>query len=197
MKCKRSQRWSSDEIDGALPEKRKRKLESHLAVCSTCRAYHQDLLRLQARSRSVQAGPLSPDYFENFAAAVATKLRTARPTPGRKGPFPMSLKWAWLAVPLAIAVVLGIVLFHKGGKVARDDIFSFEACLDRVFQEIGDDDAAAADFNRLLSGSVLGGGEDVFFEDDVELWNEPFFWRSLTDEDLQLIEEEIRKSFRS
>ena len=109
----------------------------------------------------------------------------------------MSLKWAWLAVPLAIAVVLGIVLFHKGEKVARDDIFSFEACLDRVFQEIGDDDAAAADFNRLLSGSVLGGGEDVFFEDDVELWNEPFFWRSLTDEDLQLIEEEIRKSFRS
>jgi hypothetical protein len=98
---------------------------------------------------------------------------------------------------LAIAVVLGLVLFQRGEKVARDDIFSFEACLDRVFQEIGDDDAAAADFNRLLSGAVLGGGEDVFFEDDVELWSEPFFWRSLTEEELRLIEEEIKKSFRS
>jgi anti-sigma factor RsiW len=196
VKCKRSQRWISDNLDGALPDKKRRRLEAHLSACSACRAYQRDLARLQAESRGVKAGPVAADYFENFTAAVETRIRREREYTRRAGYFPVRWRWAWLFVPLALAIVLGL-LFRSGGKSVHNEIFSFEACLDRVFQEIGGDDEVAADFSRFLSSSILGGGEEVILEDDVDLLSEPFFWRSLSDEDLRLIEEEIKKSIRS
>jgi hypothetical protein len=197
MKCRRSQRWLSDDIDGRLTDKKKRRLESHLGVCPACRAYRKDLARLQVEYRSVEAEPLAEDYFDRFTVAVETRLRRENMIAGRRGPFPQRWSWAWISVPLALAFVLGLVFFRSRGEDVREEIFSFEACLERVFQEIGGDDEVAADFSRFLSGSLLDEGEAIALEDGVDLWNEPFFWRSLTDEDLRLIEEEIKKGIRS
>jgi hypothetical protein len=169
----------------------------HLSACPACRAYRRELDRLQVEYRFIETEPTAADYFEKFSAAVETRLRRENMTAGRRGPIPLRWRWAWVPVPLALALVLGIVLFRSRGEDVREGIFSYEACVERVFQEIGGDDEVAADFSRFLSGSLLDGGEAIALEDDVDLWNEPFFWRSLNDEDLRLIEEEIKKEIRS
>lgn len=197
MNCEKIKRWISDDIDGALTDKKRRRIESHLSACSVCRAYRRDLVRIQAESGLVEARPVAADYFEKFTAAIEAKLRREKQVAGRGGPVPLRWRWAWVSVPLVLALILGIVFFRNRGDGLRHEIFSFEGCIDRIFQEIGGDDEIAADFSRFLSGSLLGGGEAVVLEDDIDLWNEPFFWRSLSDEDLRLIEEEIKKGIRS
>lgn len=197
MRCRRFRRWLSDDIDGRLPGKKKRRLESHLEVCSACRAYQEDLARLQAECGSIDEEPVGTDYFERFTAAVETRLRQENISDRRRRPVVRRWRWAWISVPLILALVLGLVFFRNRGEDVRGEIFSFEACLQRVYQEIGEDDEFAADFSRFLSGSLVDEREAMVLEDDVDLWKEPFFWRSLNDEDLGLIEEEIMKGIRS
>jgi anti-sigma factor RsiW len=197
MKCEHYQRWISDDLDGALAAKKRRKLESHLGACSACRSYRQALALIQAEGGALEARPVASDYFEEFTAAIETKLRQEKQAAGRVGSVAPRWKWAWVSAPLALALVLGIIFFRSGGAGVRNEVFSFEACLDSVFEEIGGDEEIAADFNRFLSVSLLDGGEAVVLEDDIDLWNEPFFWRSLSDEDLRWIEEGIKKGIRS
>jgi len=197
MKCEHYQRWISDDLDGALAVKDRRKLESHLSSCAACWTYRQELALIQAEGGALEAGPVAADYFEEFSAAIETKLRQEKEVAGRVGPVAPRWKWAWVSVPLALALIFGIVFFRSGGDGVRNEIFSFEACLDRVFEEIGGDEEIAADFSRSLSVSLLDGGEAVVLEDDVDLWSEPFFWQSLSDEALGWIEEEIKKGIRS
>ncbi len=196
MRCEHFQRWISDDLDGALPDLKKEKLESHLKNCPDCRAYQKDIVRIQAESGLEEAGRVDADYFKKFTAAIETKLR--REAQIRGGAL-LSWRWAWALAPLVLALVLGIVFLRRGGD--GDDVwlevFSFEGCLERVFQEIGGDDEMAADFSHFLSGSLLEGGEAVVLEDDVDFWKDPLFWRSLSDEDLQSIEDEIKKRIRS
>jgi hypothetical protein len=197
MKCEHYQRWISDDLDGVLAAKKRGKLESHLAVCSVCRSYRQSLGLIQAEGRNLEPGPVTSGYFDDFIAAIETKLRQGEESGSRVRPVPPRWKWAWAIVPLALAIILGVVFFRGGGDSVRNEIFSYEACLDKVFEEIGGDEEIAADFSRFLSVSLLNGGEGIVLEDDIDLWSEPFFWRSLSDEDLRVIEEEIKKGIRS
>lgn len=197
MRCERYQVWISDDIDGALAEKKKRRLEAHLSRCPDCRAYRRDLRRLQARSGLDAAGPVGTDYFERFSAAVETRLRSEAGI-GRRFRRPTPVwRWAWVPAPLILALILAIVLFRGGRNGVTHEILSFEDCLESVYQEIGGDEESAAEFNRFLSGSLLGGGDAAGLEDGLEIWSDPFFWRSLSDEDLRSIETEIKKGNRS
>jgi hypothetical protein len=197
MKCEHYQRWVSDDLDGVLTAKKRRRLESHLSACAACWSYRQELALIQAEAGALEAGPVAADYLEEFTAAIEKKLRQEKEVADRGGPVPPRWKWAWVSVPLALALIFGIVFFRSGRDGFRNEIFSFEACLDRVFEEIGGDEKIAADFSRSLSVSLLEGGEAVVLEDDIDLWSEPFFWQSLSDEDLGWIEEEIKKGIRS
>jgi predicted anti-sigma-YlaC factor YlaD len=199
MKCDDYQHWISDDIDGLLPDMKKTKLESHLRACSACRAYRKDLVRIQAESGREEAEPVEAGYFEKLSAALETRLWREKRVAGRVRSVALRWRWIWVSVPLVLALVLGIVFFRRGadGDGVRQEVFSFEGCLERVFQEIGGDEEMAADYTRFLSRSLFEGGEAVVLEDDVGLLDDPFFWRSLSDEDLRLIETEIKKGIRS
>lgn len=197
MRCERYRRWISDDIDGALAGKKKQKLESHLHVCSACRAYRHDLARIQADSGLIKAKPAGEDYFETFTGAVEARIRRGERLAETAGRPPLGWRWARLVAPLALALILGIVFFRGGGDGVSHEVFSFEGCLDRVFMEIGGDEETAADFNRFLSASLLGEGPSGILDGGLELWSEPFFWTGLSDEDLKSIEAEMRKEFRS
>lgn len=197
MECEHFQVWISDEIDGALADKKKRKLEAHLSGCPGCRAYRSNLLRIQAESGLEKVGSGTADYFEKFTAAVETRLRREVGTEVRAHRTPLAWRWAWASAPLALALILGIILFRGGRDGVNLEVLSFEDCLERVYQEIGQDDDSAAEFSRFLSGSLLGGGDTVGLEDGLELWSDPFFWRSLSDEELRQVESGIKNENNS
>ncbi|MFZ2054745.1 MAG: zf-HC2 domain-containing protein [Candidatus Aminicenantales bacterium] len=197
MNCEKIKRWISDDLDGALTPKKKQRLESHLSSCPACRDYERELRLIQAGSVRIEGPGASPEHLEALSTGIMAKLRLERQEERAARAFLSIWRWARVAAPTVLAIALGVFLFRGGGELPQDEIFSFEGCLDRVFQEIGGDDDIAADFSRFLAGSLLGGGEAVVLEDDIDLWNEPLFWRSLSDEDLGWIEEEIKKGIRS
>ncbi len=197
MRCEHYRAWISDDIDGSLARKKKRKLEAHLSRCPDCPAYRKDLLRLQAESRLDEADPVAPEYYEKFSAALETRLRREGGIGRRTRRPALSWRWAWISAPLALAMILAVLIFRGGRASFGREILSFEGCLESVYLEIGEDDESAAEFNRFLSGSLLGGEDGAGLEDGLELWSDPLFWRSLSDEDLRSIETEIMKESRS
>lgn len=197
MKCEHYQLWISDEIDGALADEKKRRLEAHLSGCPGCRAYRRDLRRIQTESGLEEVGSDTADYFEKFTAAVEKRLRHEVGTDIRARRTPPAWRWAWASAPLALALILGIILFRGGTDGFSHEILSFEHCLERVYQEIGENDDSAAEFSRFLSGSLLGGGDTVGLEDGLELWSDPFFWRILSDDELRLVETGIKNEDHS
>ncbi len=124
MKCEHYQRLISDDIDGALAGRDRRKLQSHLDSCSACRAYRIDLAHIQAESGLVKAGTVDPDYLERFAITIETKLRQEKQITG--GTL-LKWRWAWVFAPLALALVLGILLFRNGETASSMRFFPLRA----------------------------------------------------------------------
>ena len=60
MRCKKSERWISDRLGGALPEAKARRLDAHLAGCSSCRSALRGQERLQARGPGLLRGRSGP-----------------------------------------------------------------------------------------------------------------------------------------
>ncbi len=107
------------------------------------------------------------------------------------------MRWAWLAVPAALAIVVSVFLFPGRGGLPPDDVFSIEGCFERVVREIAGDEELAASFGSFLEESIDQEESLLFFSDDPALWNEPDFWLSLNEEALRWIEDEVKKEIRS
>jgi len=101
------------------------------------------------------------------------------------------------SLPVPAVLALGVFLFRGRGEAPQDDIFSLEGCFDRVAREIAGDAELAAGFNRFITESLSEEGDPALPSDDIYIWNEPYFWEGLSDDELRLVEEEAKKEFRS
>jgi hypothetical protein len=124
------------------------------------------------------------------------KLRMERQAAGAGRALPLIWRWARLAAPTVLALALGVFFFRGKGEEPPDDIFSFEACFDRVDREIAGDAELAAVFSRFLTESLAEEEDALFASPDPNIWNEPYFWEGLSDDELKLIEEEVKKEIR-
>jgi hypothetical protein len=197
MKCRKYEKEISDALDGALSPGKKKKLEDHLAHCLNCRAYQERLSFVQEEALRLEVTEVSPSYWQEFSLDLEKRLRTLEPRREAAKPFRLSWKWAWLGVPVLLGSVLSFILLRDRVPPLEDDIFSYEACLDRLHQTIGNDAGFEESFNRVILGSL---GEDLDFatiEESVVLAENPFFWENLNDEELQFIEQEIKKDMKS
>ncbi len=197
MKCRKYEQWISDALDRSLSEKRKKILEDHLAQCPDCRAYNDRLSRIQAEAVRPEKINLSPHYWEEFSASLEKKLRALEPERATTMLSRLGWKWAWAGAPLLLALALGLVFLRNQGRPLEDDVFSFEACLNRLGQEIGDDVKLEENFNRLILGFLGEAWGSAVLEERWVVFNDPFFWESLSDEELQLLEQEITKEIKS
>lgn len=197
MTCRKYEKWISDAFDGALPEKKKRILGGHLTLCSNCRAYEERLGRIQGEASRLEKTKPSPLYWGEFSASLERKLKALvleRKTPRR---LRLGWRWAWVGAPVLAALVLSLVFFPRQKPGQENDIFSYEACLNRLHQEIGDDAKLEDDFNRVILGSLTEGLDSAGLEEHSFLPEDPFFWESLSEEEMEFIEQEIKKEIKS
>jgi hypothetical protein len=140
---------------------------------------------------------VSPESLEALSAEIRRKLRLERP--GERAGRSLTLIWRWarLAGPAVLALVLGVVILRGRGEAPQDDVFSLEGCFDRVAREIAGDDDLAAGFSRFIIESLVEEREASLPSGDVYIWNEPYFWECLGDDELRLVEEEIKKEIPS
>ncbi len=197
MKCPKYERWISDALDGSVSEKRRKILEGHLAQCPDCRAYHDRLSRIQVEASRPEEIKLSSHYWEGFSARLDQKLRSLKPEAEQGILRRLGWRWAWSGAAVLLAAALGLIFLRNQGRPLENDVFSFEACLDRLGQEIGEDVKLEDKFTSLIISSL---GEEFDFAGLEERWAifaGPFIWESLSDEELEFVEQETTKEIKS
>lgn len=197
MKCDEIERWVSDDLDGALTPKYKESLESHLSACPACREYRRQIRRIQAESIRLVGPEVSPEHLEALSAGIMGKLRLERQGKEAGRALPLIWRWARLAAPAVLALALGLLLLRGRGEELQDDMFSFEGCFNRIDREIAGDAEVAAVFSCFVTESLAEEEDSLFASEDPNIWNEPYFWEGLSDDELKLIEEEVKKEIRS
>lgn len=193
MRCQTARKRISDGLDGALPSSRGGvRLEAHLRSCRACRAYREDLTR-------IQAGTGLPDAPAGFWPDFERKLdaRLAAVEAGRKRvevPFAAGRRWAWAAA--AALVVAGLSLWlarpPRGPAmteawVASDDI------LDPIVRAVESDPELAGRIDRELQASI----EEMSPTGESDAAGlpaaDPFFWESLSDDELRAVVTALEK----
>lgn len=197
MTCQKYEKWISDALDGVLSRKKKKILEDHLTRCSDCRAYEERLSWIQGEAWRMEKAKPSPFYWQEFSASLEGKLKALEPESETPRPFRLSWKWAWMGAPVLLALTLSLVFFPRQRPAPENDIFSYEACLIRLHQEIGDDAKLEEHFNRIILGSLREGLDSAVLEEHSLISEDPFFWESLSEEELKFIEQEIKKEMKS
>jgi anti-sigma factor RsiW len=196
MKCKRFEKWISDGFDLALAPEKQEMLKAHLARCPDCRAYRERLGRLQTEAGRLKTPEPADQYWEAFSRDLEKKLRASPPARKIPADFRPGWKWARAGVPVFVAA-LSLFLILKPRPAPENEVFFFEACLNRLSFEIGNDAGLADSFERILLGSMREGLYAAALEEHSLLARDSLFLDNLSDDELRFIEQEIKKEMKS
>lgn len=194
MRCRTIEKWLSDRIDGELSESRIKALESHLERCSSCRSYAAALEIIQDEARSVQKPEVAPFYWEKFTSRLKADLGSKKQ--GERLERPSVKRWIWAgasaALTLLIVVGLYFILFFEK-PMPEMYVFSYEDSLAQIYQEIGRDPELENMFNLVVLASIGESLDESEWQDSAGFQESPLLWENLSEEELKLIESEIKK----
>jgi hypothetical protein len=195
MNCNKFRKWLSDVLDRELTEKKQQLLQRHLEECAPCRSYKESIEKINTESKSLEKPKLASEYWQMFNSRLKTKLLSIEPEEFISKPFLSRWKWAWAAAGSILITTVGLYfLFFQAKATPETYAFSYEDVLSQIYQEIGNNSELENSFNQLILASIqetLQGNLPRNFSDD------PYFWESLTEEDLKFLESEIKKESNS
>lgn len=94
-------------LHGTLSDADGRALDEHLAACTACRAYVDDVRTLQREARLIGLEGPSPAAWDRIAGRLAERTATERPRTDTRPPTARPVRWHWLAVAALLAVIVG------------------------------------------------------------------------------------------
>jgi hypothetical protein len=201
MNCTKAEKWISDWVDGALPPGRERVLQAHLSGCSACRSYLEQVRFLNREADSLYEDAATSKIEDVLVSRLTDSLTRMGGNEQRmraSGPLP---GWRWAAAIAALVLILGLygLLQPERAIFTRPDLYpvSYEGALSEITWELEGDARLEEIFNALILNSIedeLGGG--VLNEMDGYM-NNPFFLNDLTEEELKLLEDELKKEKKS
>jgi anti-sigma factor RsiW len=184
MRCQTARRRISDELDGSLRPGRRPGLEAHLQCCPACRAYREDLARIQAAAQRAD----EPDAFwAGFEARLGARMAAAEAGRERVGPpFAARRRRAWAVA--AVLVLAGVSLWYARPRPApppAETWIAWDDVLDPVVQAAETSPDLAGRIDREIQASyeaLLPGGDAAALP-----VADPLFWESLSEEDLRAV----------
>ncbi len=194
MRCRTIEKWLSDRIDGELSEKKIKALESHLERCVSCRSYAAALEIIQDEARSIPKPEVAPFYWEKFTSRLKSDLSSQKQKERLERPFVKRWIWAGAGAALTLFIVVGLyfLLFIEKPAPAVY-VFSYEESLDQIYQEIGRDPELENMFNLVVLASIGESLEESEWQDSVGFQESPLLWENFSEEELKLLESEIKK----
>ncbi|KKM73626.1 hypothetical protein LCGC14_1408560 [marine sediment metagenome] len=194
MRCRKIEKLLSNNIDGELPEKKNKILETHLRKCSSCSSYAENIERIHKQAKNLERLEVSPIYWEEFTSRIKTEISYVQQEKRRGPPQFLRRKWVWAGAAWLFVIVVGLFLYLTQNKTPQEVyVFSFENSLAKIYQEIGSDPELEELFNSVILASLgellgdSGWGECPDFHENLILWE------NLTEEEMRYLESEIKK----
>jgi hypothetical protein len=198
MRCQKIEKWISDSFDRELPERISKKLERHLQKCSSCRSYRKSLEKIHAAAKNLDYGEVSPDYWEVFPSKIQARISSLEPKERKSRIILLGWRWAWVGAALILAIFIGLsILYFQTEPDQEAYVFSLEDSLEQIYGEIGDNPELAELFNLVILDSIaesLGDSERERVPGSSDL---SLILEGLTEEELILLDSEIKKEIKS
>lgn len=195
MRHKKIEKLLSNNIDGELPEKKKKIVETHLRKCPSCSSYADNVERIHKKAKSLETLDVPPAYWEEFTSRIKTEISSARQEKLRGAPLFLRWKWAWAGAALLFVIVVGLFLYIIQNKTPQEVyVFSFESSLAKIYQEIGSDQELEQLFNSVILASIGETLEDSGWGERPDFYENLILWENLTEEEMRFLESEIKKN---
>lgn len=197
MKCEKIQKWISDLIDRELSERKKKILMLHLEKCASCRLYQDQIRTIHAEVQNLKMPGVSSDAIQESLEKVKKRLLSeGEEKKGKSFQYLRKWRWAYSSVLLVFTISIFLLFFLPRFKSAEREnlyVFSFEEALGDVYREIGDD----GELEDLFDSIILSSIEDILVDSQLTgeagFFDNTLFWEELSEEELKLIESEIKK----
>ncbi len=194
MRHKEIEKLLSNNIDGELSEKKKKILEAHLRMCSSCSSYAENIERIHKEAKSLKKLEVSPVHWEEFTSRIKTEISSVQQEKLRGAPLFLRWKWAWAGAAMLIVIIVGLFLYIIQNKTLREVyVFSFESSLAKIYQEIGSDQELEQLFNSVILASIGETLEDSGWGERPDFYENLILWENLTEEEMRYLESEIKK----
>ncbi len=190
MRCEKSKRRISDDLDGRLSGKDKVRLDAHLKSCAGCRGYRTGLEKIQEEAlRTADQGP-GPAYFAAALVRLRLKLAAEAPPAGSRAPvFAPRLRWAWAgAGSLLLAAV--VVFFSVSRTRLPQELYawSFDEPLASFEHQIADNPELASDFDKAVRMSLRDSVQARHADVEPLLADHSLLVESLTEDEIAALD---------
>jgi len=200
MKCQQIERWLSDSVDGPISKKEKAIIDAHIETCTACRAFRNQIEKINEEAKNLDAPEVSPAQSRDFVSRLRSALIEIGEEKNKGVLHVFRNKWVFVpASVIMISLFILIFVFYEKGDFQYEEfsVFSFGNAVEEIYQDIGSDLVLQKAFNSLVSASInemlitADWDEMLNLEDDLLLWEE------FSEEGLGNLELELKKDRNS
>jgi hypothetical protein len=168
-------------IDGEMSKEIKAKIEAHLDTCPACRAFRDQIVKINGEMRSLEVPEVSPAQSLEFVTRLRSTISELEEK--KENGILHLFRRKRVFVPASVIMIslfILIFVFYDRGDFQDEEfyVFSFGNAVEEIYQDIGSDLVLQQAFNSLVSASIskmliTADWDDMLnFEDDLLLWEE-------------------------
>jgi hypothetical protein len=196
MKCQQIEQWLSDSVDGAISEKEKAIIEAHLATCSACRTFRNQIEQIDEEARKMDAPEVSPEQSREFSSRLRSALVEIEE--GKNRGVLHAFRNKWVFVPASVIMVSLFVLifvFYDNRDFQEEEffVFSFGNIMEEIYRDMGNDPALQEAFHSIVSALLNEMLTPPDWEEMLRWEDDLLVWEELSEEELRNLMTEIKK----
>lgn len=200
MKCQQIERWLSDSVDGAISKKEKAIIEAHIETCPVCRAFRNQIEKINEEAKNLYAPEVSPAQSREFVSRLRSALIEIGEEKNKGVLHVFRNKWVFVpASVIMISLFILIFVFYEKGDFQYEEfsVFSFGNAVEEIYQDMGSDLVLQQAFNSLVSASINEMLITVDWDETLNLEDDLLLWEEFSEEELGNLEPEIKKDRNS
>lgn len=200
MKCQQIERWLSNSVDGAISKKEKAIIEAHIETCPACRAFRNQIEKINEEAKNLDAPEVSPAQSREFVSRLRSALIEIGEEKNKGVLHVFRNKWVFVpASVIMISLFILIFVFYEKEDFQYEEfsVFSFGNAVEDIYQDMGSDLVLQQAFNSLVSASIKEMLISADWDETLNLEDDLLLWEEFSEEELGILEQEIKRDNNS